>query len=140
MILEVDISQLVSKLKKAERFVDSQRPLQIAAKITKGEIRGDAARQKGFDGQKFDPLTGAYRLRKQRAGYGGDANLRATSAYLDNFYDRQESRLSRILSPAESMLPQAEGLSKKRKHIGVSANAVRLIEKDIAIILAHELS
>lgn len=79
------------------------------------------------DGTTFAPLTKKYEKRKVRAGRKGLPNFTFTGSYMRGMKPRKSGG-DVLVGPESDHEPMAEGLSKKRSHIGIANETPGIIE------------
>lgn len=121
----MDLTQVISKLEKLPAR------MQMSAARTIANNMRRYMHEYGMtpDGVTYAPYTKAYaRRRFNKFGLQVDkVDLKVTGEYGRGIKPRKEGE-DIIVAPKDSDLPRAQGLSKKRPHIGVAPEVPGLIE------------
>lgn len=120
----MELSDAIAKLERLP-----ERAQKSAANIVANEMRR-YMHEYGMtpDGETYAPYVPRYkRYREKHNRSGSKVDLKFTGEYGRDIRPRKDGD-DIIVAPKESDLPRAEGLSKKRPHIGVGREVPGIIE------------
>ena len=130
MNIKFDTREIEALIPRIEKFRAGIVP-SVAGVLVKQIKTLSQQQQVTYRGTPFKKLTPAYRKRKVKAGHPGIPNLTYTGKYMDRIGLRQDEDVPYV-GPVAAFQPQAQGLSKKRPHLGVHPDSIRLAENGLA--------